>query len=82
MELNTNIFIAIPYNANNSREYREVNTTYDEANSIINLHGDQCFLCWYFIRIQVVDPRATTYQLTVSENSDSGGPAEIKAGSF
>lgn len=81
-ELKTNIFTGVPYNANNSLEYREINTIYNETNSIINIAGDQCFGCWFFIRIVVVDPSATTYQLTVSENSESGGPAAIKAGNF
>lgn len=81
-ELNTNVFTGIPYDAQNSREYREVDTTYNETNSIININGDQCFGCWFFIRIRVVDPATTTYQLTVSENMDSGGPAEIQTGTF
>jgi hypothetical protein len=81
-ELNTNIFTGVPYNSNNSLEYREITTFYNDTNSIINIQGDQCFNCWYFIRIVVVDPEATTYQLTVSENYDSGGPAEIQAGNF
>ena len=81
-ELNTNIFLGIPYNTNNSLDYREIDTTYDLTNSIIDISGDQCFGCWYFIRIRVVDPATTTYQLTVSENSDSGGPPEIKTGTF
>jgi hypothetical protein len=79
---NTNIFTGIPYNANNSLTYREVNTTYDETNNIINIPGDQCFNCWYFIRIRVNDTRDTTYQLSVSENSDSGGPPLIRVGTF
>jgi hypothetical protein len=81
-ELKTNIFTGIPYNTNNSLAYREITTIYNETNSIININGDQCFNCWFFIRIMVVDPKATTYQLTVSENSDSGGPAQINAGNF
>lgn len=60
-ELKTNIFTGIPYNANNSLEYREVDTVYNETNSIIDIRGDQCFGCWYFIRIRVVDPSTTTY---------------------
>jgi hypothetical protein len=39
-ELNTNIFTGIPYTEKNSMEYREVDTTYDEDDSIINIKGD------------------------------------------
>jgi hypothetical protein len=38
-ELNTNIFTGVPYNMNNSLEYREITTFYNETNSIINING-------------------------------------------
>jgi len=39
----------------------------------ISLNGRDCFTCWYFIRVVVSTGNATSFRLTVSERTDSGG---------
>jgi hypothetical protein len=74
----------MPISVDNSRKQILVdanNDTIGSTNSIF-IPGDDCFNCWYFVRIMVDYSGETQFSFSTPRMTDSGGPAEIKVGNF
>jgi len=80
--IDQNIYSGIPINVNNSIEaiFADAdNIETGDINSIL-IPGEECFNCWYFIRVQVDSPIETEITISIPLRADSGGPAEIQIG--
>jgi len=80
--IDQNIYSGIPINVDNSIEaiFADAdNITTGDINSVL-IPGEECFNCWYFIRIQADTPIETEITISIPLRADSGGPAEIQIG--
>jgi hypothetical protein len=68
-DLANNIYTADPIDESNALEYRDVQAGATDA---IPIAGGSCYTCWYFIKVQVTDPRKAAYRIAVSRDDEAG----------
>jgi hypothetical protein len=64
LDASQNLFSAMPYNDANSVLTAEV--TSGQSKSIL-ISGDQCYSCWYLIRVDLTSPSQTSFRLQAQE---------------
>jgi hypothetical protein len=64
LDASQNLFSAMPYNEDNSVLTAEV--TSGQSKSIL-ISGDQCYSCWYLIRVDLTSPSQTSFRLQAQE---------------
>jgi len=67
-DLANNIYTADPIDESNALEYRDVQ---QGATNAIPIAGGSCYTCWYFIKVQVTDPKKAAYRITVSQDEEA-----------
>lgn len=69
LDYKSSIFTGVPINANNSDHYH---TVQEGSYVTINIPGNECYTCWYFVRTLFENPAETSYKLSTSK-VDYGG---------
>jgi len=69
LDYKSNIFTGVPINENNSDHYH---TVQEGSYVTVNIPGNECYTCWYFVRTLFENPAETSYKLSTSK-VDYGG---------